>query len=198
MSRMSLSCVNLVWHRPTPPFPRETLFQQDFNGQDRTNDFNQTGQTSEFVVTQNNWEWDLKSSLSLFLFFFPPYGMAWTTFPLSCGACWKVKIQLSAGFRVYFIFNYSIAFSVRLYKNDFGFTNQTWAPVQLSFAGFCLFWLVQNLQSSASRGNHSLNRFAQLAPSAGPDDVGGSVVRGRGAWGGWERSWRLLGWQEVW
>ena len=72
MSRMSLSCVNLVWHRPTPPFPRETLFSArlQWAGQNRTNDFSrQTGQTSEFVATQNNWEWDLKSSLSLFLFF---------------------------------------------------------------------------------------------------------------------------------
>ena len=79
------------------------------------------------------------------------------------------------------------------YENALEFTDQTWARVQQIFADFLLRLLFTGLIVI-----HSLNWFAQLPPSTGPDDVGGSIVRGRWAWGGGKRSWGGLGRQEVW
>ena len=59
-----------------------------------------------------------------------------------------------------------------------------------------IFFFSPNLR--VSRLDHSLNWFAQLPPPAGPDDVGGSVVGGRRAWGGGKGSWGGLGRQKVW
>ena len=61
----------------------------------------------------------------------------------------------------------------------------------LRFANFSFFVCLRFL-------NHTLHLFAEVAPSASPDDVGGCVVgrrwsgrRGEGSWGVW------LGWKGV-